>query len=171
MRGLALVMILYFNVAALAAPATAPAALADLPSIADQPANTWVKRSPLPEGPMSPRLGDQFELGLRPPVQEADPLGGHVAGGGGPQLSETWTYDVLAGKWDLMTPNNNPPGNCCCRENAMDPTSNKFYRFSYPSFGHGWMWTRSRFLREDSVWTYDLSTNRWTNMCRARSRN
>ncbi len=90
--------------------------------------------------------------------------GAHDPGGGGPQLTETWTFDPVTCRWAFMRTNNNPPGNCCCRENVYDPLNGVFTRFSYPAFGHGWYWDRSRFLREDSVWTYDLGTNTWTNM-------
>ena len=53
-----------------------------------QPANTWVKRSPLPDSPVSPRLGyegacvwdSQHRLLVR--------YGGHNQGGGGEQGAE-----------------------------------------------------------------------------------
>jgi hypothetical protein len=137
---------------------------ADVPSIEKQEPNTWVKRSPLPGGPPSPQLGYESSFGYDQRFGKLVRWGGHDPGGGGPQLSETWTFDLKTNVWELLTPNNNPPGNCCCRESVMDPTSNLFYRFSHPSFGHGWMWDRSRYLREDSVWTFDLAANRWVNM-------
>jgi hypothetical protein len=137
---------------------------APAPSIADQAPNTWMKRSPVPGGPGSPRLGYESSWDYDPVMKKMIRWGGHDPGGGGPQLTETWTYDPLTAKWEYMQTNNNPPGNCCCRENVQCPLDNKFYRFSYPSFGHGWFWDRSRYLREDSVWTFDLSKNRWTNM-------
>ncbi|MDD4892046.1 MAG: hypothetical protein PHU85_19160, partial [Phycisphaerae bacterium] len=133
-------------------------------AIEKQEPNTWVKRSPLPGGPPSPRLGYEASFGYDSRVGKLLRWGGHDPGGGGPQLSETWAFDLRAGTWELTMPNNNPPGNCCCRENASDPTTNKWYRFSHPSFGHGWMWDRSRYLREDSVWVFDLAENKWTNM-------
>ena len=36
------------------------------PELARQEANTWVKRSPLPDGPVSPRLGYESSLGFDP---------------------------------------------------------------------------------------------------------
>ena len=137
---------------------------ADVVSIEKQEPNTWVKRSPLTGGPPSPRLGYESSWGYDQRFGKMIRWGGHDPGGGGPQLSETWTFDLNTCKWDFLTPNNNPPGNCCCRESAMDPNTNVFYRFSHPAFGHGWMWDRARYLREDSVWTFDLASNRWTNM-------
>ena len=133
-------------------------------SIAEQASNTWVKRSPVPGGPGSPRLGYESSWDYDPVLKKMIRWGGHDPGGGGPQLTETWTYDPLTAKWEYLQTNNNPPGNCCCRENVQCPLDNKFYRFSYPAFGHGWFWDRSRYLREDSVWTFDLARNRWTNM-------
>jgi len=132
--------------------------------LADQAPNTWVKQSPLPGGAPSPRLGYESSWDYDPALKKMIRWGGHDPGGGGPQLTETWTYDVLSAKWEYLQTNNNPPGNCCCRENAQCGLDNKFYRFSYPSFGHGWYWDRSRYLREDSVWTYDLGKNKWTNL-------
>ncbi|HOX07211.1 MAG TPA: fibronectin type III domain-containing protein [Planctomycetota bacterium] len=134
------------------------------PSLADQAPNTWVKRSPVPGGPGSPRLGYEASWDYDPAAGKMIRWGGHDPGGGGPQLTETWAYDVKAGKWEYLQTNNNPPGNCCCRENVQCPLDNKFYRFSYPAFGHGWFWDRSRYLREDSVWTFDLAAKRWTNL-------
>lgn len=140
-------------------------ALADnVPSVAQQAPNTWVKRSPLPDGPPSPRLGYESSMGYIPGAGKLIRWGGHDPGGGGPQLSETWTFSLHDATWRFLTPNNNPPGNCCCRENVTDPTTGRFYRFSHPSFGHGWMWDRARWLREDSVWVFDPAANTWTNM-------
>ncbi len=143
-----------------AASEAAPAA----PSIAEQAPDTWVKRSPVPGGPGSPRLGYESSWDYDPAAGKMIRWGGHDPGGGGPQLTETWAYEVRTGKWEYLQTNNNPPGNCCCRENVQCPLDNRFYRFSYPAFGHGWFWDRSRYLREDSVWTFDLAKNRWTNM-------
>jgi hypothetical protein len=137
---------------------------ADVPSIADQKPNTWVKRSPVPGSPPSPRLGYEASWGYDPALGKMIRWGAHDPGGGGPQLSEVWTFDVKTCTWDFVRTNNNPPGNCCCRENVFDRRRGLFVRFSYPSFGHGWYWDRSRYLREDTVWTYSLARNRWTNM-------
>ncbi|MCG3177949.1 MAG: hypothetical protein BIFFINMI_00272 [Phycisphaerae bacterium] len=133
-------------------------------SIVDQGANSWVLRSPLPGGPPSPHMGYESSMCYDPANHRLIRWGGHDPGGGGPQLSETWAYDLDAGTWTFLQPNNSPPGNCCCRENVRDPDANAFVRFSYPAFGHGWMWDRARYLREDSVWTFDLGADRWTDM-------
>ena len=76
-----------------AEPAQAPAAGA--PAIAEQAPNTWVKRSPLPGGPGSPRLGYEASWDYDPVMKKMIRWGGLVPGGGGPQLTETWTYDPL----------------------------------------------------------------------------
>src|SRR5262245_29875923 len=47
------------------------------PSLADQPANTWVKRSPLPGGPPSPRLGYESTIGYDPVGKRLIRWGGH----------------------------------------------------------------------------------------------
>jgi hypothetical protein len=134
------------------------------PTLADQAPNTWVKRSPLPGGPPSPRLGYEASWDYDPEMKRMIRWGAHDPGGGGPQLTETWTFDPETAVWEFKRTNNNPPGNCCCRENVFNPLTGVFTRFSYPAFGHGWFWDRSRWLREDSVWTYSLKTNTWTNM-------
>ena len=135
-----------------------------VPSIAEQKPNTWVKRSPLPGGPPSPRLGYESSWAYDPVHGKMIRWGAHDPGGGGPQLSETWTFDLNTCKWDFVRTNNNPPGNCCCRENVFDTRRGLFVRFSYPAFGHGWYWDRGRFLREDTVWTFDLAKKRWIDM-------
>ena len=144
--------------------ASAYAVAATVPSIADQKPNTWVKRSPLPGGPPSPRLGYESSWAYDPVHGKMIRWGAHDPGGGGPQLSETWTFDLNTCRWDFVRTNNNPPGNCCCRESVFDCRRNLFVRFSYPAFGHGWFWDRSRYLREDTVWTFDLGARRWIDM-------
>ncbi|MCX7591331.1 MAG: hypothetical protein N2255_06850 [Kiritimatiellae bacterium] len=134
------------------------------PSLHDQLPNTWIKRSPLSGGPPSPRLGYESSWCYDPRIKKMIRWGGHDPGGGGPQLSETWLFDPVSCTWELPNTNNNPPGNCCCRDNGYDPVRGVFVRFSYPAFGHGWMWDRSRYLREQSIWTYDAVRNRWKNM-------
>lgn len=129
-----------------------------------QPANTWVKRSPLPDGPVSPRLGYEgaciwdvrHELLVR--------YGGHNQGGGGEQGAEVWTFDPRTAKWTLKQPNTSPPGVCCNAQNIYDPTTGRYIRFPKFSGSHGWQWARELYLNDSSVWTYDLPTNRWRNM-------
>lgn len=146
------------------AVAVAGAASAALPTLEEQASNTWVKRSPLPDGPPSPRLGYEASWDYDPVQRRMIRWGAHDPGGGGPQLSETWTFDPVTCRWELLRTNNNPPGNCCCRENVQCSRDNRFYRFSYPAFGHGWFWDRSRYLREDSVWSFDLASRSWRNL-------
>jgi hypothetical protein len=137
---------------------------ADVPSLGAQKPNTWVKRSPLPGGPPSPRLGYESSWCYDPRLRRLIRWGAHDPGGGGPQLSETWTFDPRTGRWEFLRTNNNPPGNCCCRDNGYDPIRGHFVRFSYPAYGHGWMWDRARLMRADSVWVFHLPTRAWKNM-------
>src|SRR3954462_6276601 len=90
-------------VLSLLVPARAPAA--DSPPSLDQPANTWVKRSPVPGGPPSPRLGYEAAVGYDPKARLLIRWGGHNQGGGGEQHAETWTFDPLTARWALKEPN------------------------------------------------------------------
>ena len=56
----------------------------------------------------------------QPPV--SIPAGALGCGGGGPQLSETWTYDPMTSKWDFLITNNNPP-----LVNLTSPTNNSVF--------------------------------------------
>ena len=129
-----------------------------------QLANTWVKRSPLPDGPPSPRLGYEASWAYDPFSKLLIRWGGHNQGGGGEQHSETWTFDPLTARWTLKEPNDSPPGVCCAQQNVFDLSARRFVRFPAFSGSHGWQWFREIYLKNSSVWTYDLAANRWRDM-------
>ncbi len=58
-----------------------------------QPANTWVKRSPLTDTPPSPRLGYEGACVWDGKHRVVIRYGGHNQGGGGEQHSEIWTFN------------------------------------------------------------------------------
>lgn len=95
--------------------ATAEAAALDLPT------NTWVKLSPFPHTPPSPRLGYEGACVWDPKHRVLVRYGGHNQGGGGEQHSEMWTFDPLTAKWTYKQPNIQPPGICCGQQNVFDP--------------------------------------------------
>ena len=129
-----------------------------------QPANTWVKRSPLPDAPVSPRMGYEGACVWDSRHRLLVRYGGHNQGGGGEQGAEVWTFDPLTAKWTLKEPNTSPPGVCCNAQNLYDPATGLYIRFPFFSGSHGWQWSRELYLNDSSVWTYDLAANRWRNM-------
>jgi len=133
--------------------------------IIEQNPNTWVKRSPIFNGPPSPKLGYEGSNDYDVKNKKLIHHGGHNQGGGGTQGFETWIYDLVKGTWILMYPNTSPPGNCCSRTNVMDQANGKFIRFPGFSGHHGWQWSRRIFNLDSSVWAYDLNKNKWVNMC------
>jgi hypothetical protein len=143
---------------------------AEAPSLAAQPANTWVKRSPLPDGPVSPRLGYEGACVWDSRQQLVVRYGGHNQGGGGEQGAEVWTFDPRSTQWTLKEPNTSPPGVCCNAQNVYVPTIGRYIRFPKFSGSHGWQWWREIYLNDSSIWTYDLAANVWRNMrpCRRR---
>jgi hypothetical protein len=132
--------------------------------LASQAPNTWVKRSPLPGGPVSPRMGYESTLGYDPRARLLIRWGGHNQGGGGEQNAETWTFDPVSARWTLKETNDTAPGVCCGQQNVFDLARNRFVRFPSFSGSHGWQWTREVALKNSSVWTYDLATNTWRDM-------
>jgi hypothetical protein len=145
------------------------------PGIAQQPAidrfapgghplNTWVKLSPLPDGPPSPRLGYEGACAWDSKRGVLIRYGGHNPGGGGEQGSEIWSFDPRTGRWILHEPNTSPPGICCGQQNVFDPVAGLYIRFPAFSASHGWQWRREVWLNDSSVWTYDLASNTWRNM-------
>ncbi|HEY7427864.1 MAG TPA: fibronectin type III domain-containing protein [Gemmataceae bacterium] len=134
------------------------------PELSRQEANTWVKRSPLPDGPVSPRLGYESSLGYDPRAHVLIRWGGHNQGGGGEQNAETWTFDPRTARWTLKEPNDAPPGVCCAQQNVFDPIRNRFLRFPAFSGSHGWQWFREIYLKNSSVWAYDLASNTWRDL-------
>jgi hypothetical protein len=130
----------------------------------EQPPNTWVKRSPLPGGPPSPRLGYESSWGYDPQAHLLIRWGGHNQGGGGEQNAETWTFDPTSARWTLKEPNTSPPGVCCAQQNVFDLAHNRFLRFPAFSNSHGWQWAREVDLANTSVWSYDLTANTWRNL-------
>jgi len=136
----------------------------EAPFLPAQPANTWIKRSPLPDGPVSPRLGYEGACVWDSQHQRIVRYGGHNQGGGGEQGAEVWTFDPRSAQWVLKEPNTSPPGACCNAQNVYVPTIGRYIRFPQFSGSHGWQWWREIYLNDSSVWTYDLATNRWKNM-------
>lgn len=135
----------------------------DPPSLQEQPANTWIKRTPLAGTPVSPRLGYEGACVWDRKNQMLVRYGGHNQGGGGEQGAEVWTFDLATAKWTLKEPNTSPPGVCCNNQNVYDPDNGRYIRFPFFSGSHGWQWSRELYLNDSSVWTYDLESNRWRN--------
>jgi hypothetical protein len=134
------------------------------PALDAQPPNVWIKRSPLPDAPVSPRLGYEGACVWDSRHKLLVRYGGHNQGGGGEQGAEVWTFNPLTSQWRLMEPNTSPPGVCCNAQNVYDPLGGRYIRFPYFSGNHGWQWARELYLNDSSVWTYDLAANRWRNM-------
>jgi hypothetical protein len=130
----------------------------------EQPANTWVKRSPLKSTPPSPMLGYEGSFGYDPANKRLIRWAGHNQGGGGEQNAETWTFDPVTARWMLMEPNLSPPGVCCAQQNVFDPAGGRFLRFQAFSGSHGWQWFREIYLNNTSVWSYNLASNTWRDM-------
>lgn len=124
-----------------------------------QSPNTWVKRSPLSDTPVSPRLGYEGACAWDNAHQVFVRYGGHNQGGGGAQYSEIWTFDPLTAKWTLKEPDKSPPGVCCAQQNVYDPVHERYVRFPAFSGNHGWQWFREIYLNNTTIWVYDLDTN------------
>ena len=135
-----------------------------VPTPLEQPANTWVKRTPLADTPVSPRLGYEGACVWDSKHRVIIRYGGHNQGGGGEQGSEIWTCNPLTWKWTLKETNTSPPGVCCNTQNVFDTAHGRYVRFPSFSGSHGWQWWREIYLNDSSVWTYDLATNHWRNM-------
>ncbi len=142
---------------------TAVDASAAPPDLQSQTPNVWVKRTPLPDAPTSPRLGYEGACVWDRRHQLLVRYGGHNQGGGGEQGAEVWTFDLATAKWTHKEPNTSPPGVCCNAQNVFDPGSGRYLRFPLFSGNHGWQWARELYLNDSSVWTYDLGENRWRN--------
>ncbi len=123
--------------------------------------NTWVKRSPLKDGPPSPGMGYEASLAYDPKNKVVIRWAGHNQGGGGEQNAETWIYDPATAKWMLKEPNLSPPGVCCAQQNVFDEDRGRFLRFAGFSGNHGWQWFREIYLNNSPVWNYDLTQNTW----------
>lgn len=135
----------------------------ELPDLSSHPVNAWIKRTPIPDSPVSPRMGYEGACVWDQKRQLVIRYGGHNQGGGGEQGAEVWTFDLRSAKWTLMQPNISPPGVCCNAQNVYDPVSGRYIRFPFFSGSHGWQWWRELYMNDSAVWTYDLGENRWRN--------
>jgi hypothetical protein len=133
------------------------------PPLPQEP-NTWVKRSPVKGGPVSPGMGYETSLGYDPARHRVVRWGGHNQGGGGEQNAELWVLDPLTLKWELKEPNRSPPGVCCAQQNVFDPALGRFLRFPAFSGNHGWHWFRENYLSNTAVWNFDLAANTWRDL-------
>jgi hypothetical protein len=143
--------------------AAAPHAVIVQSADLSQPTNSWVKRSPLPDTPPSPRLGYEGACAWDSKHHVLIRYGGHNQGGGGEQHAEVWTFDPATAKWELKEPNTSPPGICCGQQNLFDAVHGRYLRFPAFSGSHGWQWWREIYLNDSSVWSYDLASNIWRN--------
>lgn len=141
---------------------TAPDSLRSAPR--SPSTNTWTKRSPLTETPVSPRLGYEGACVWDSRHQLLVRYGGHNQGGGGEQGAEVWTFDLSSARWTLKEPNRSPPGVCCNAQNVYEPNQGRYLRFPFFSGSHGWQWWRELYLNDSSVWSYDLAANIWRNL-------
>ncbi|MEX0716557.1 MAG: hypothetical protein WD066_08220, partial [Planctomycetaceae bacterium] len=139
------------------------AVAADVPALTDQASNTWIKRSPLPDSPISPCSGYEGSIGYFPQLGLVMSYAGHNQSGGEEQNAETWILDPRTLRWELRLPNDRPPGSCCNMQNVVDPVGNRFLRFRAFSGSHGWQWFRQIYLNNTSVWSYDPVENVWRN--------
>ena len=138
-----------------------PAPAADPP----HPVMRWVKRHPLPDAKNpSPRMGYECAYGYDPATKLLLRYAGHNQGGGGEQNSEMWTYDLAKDLWDLREPNDAPPGVCCGQQNVFHAALGKYVRFPSFSASHGWQSLREVYLKDSSVWTFDVGRNEWRAM-------
>src|SRR5947207_2279527 len=118
----------------------------------EQAPNTWVKRSPLKGGPISPGMGYEAALAYDPAARRVIRWGGHNQGGGGEQNAEVWIYDPATARWELKEPNCSPPGVCCAQQNVFEEQYHRYLRFGAFSGSHGWQWFREIYLNNSSVW-------------------
>jgi hypothetical protein len=130
----------------------------------EQPANTWIKRTPVEQTPVSPRLGYEGACVWDNWRRVVIRYGGHNQGGGGEQGAEIWIFDPLTLRWTLKETNISPPGVCCGSQNVFDAAGGRYVRFPSFSGSHGWQWWREIYLNDSSVWTYDPAGNKWRNM-------
>lgn len=130
----------------------------------EQAPNTWVKRSPLPAGPPSPRLGYEGACAWDTRHHLLIRYGGHNQGGGGEQNAETWLFEPRTARWTLVEPNTSPPGICCGQQNVFDPVQGRYLRFPAFSGSHGWQWWRELYLNDSSVWSFDTGSRTWRNL-------
>src|SRR5262245_26246207 len=132
-----------------------------------QELNTWVKRSPLKDGPPSPGLSYETSIAYDPVARRVLRWGGHAQGGvkgSGEQITEMWALDPATMKWALKEPNRSPPATCCAQQNVFDTAQNRFLRFKAAGGNHGWQWFREIYLNNTSLWNYDLGSNNWRDM-------
>jgi hypothetical protein len=129
-----------------------------------QEPKTWVKRSPVAGGPLSPGMGYEASLVYDPIARRVIRWAGHNQGGGGEQNAETWAFDPATARWELKEPNTAPPGVCCAQQNVFDASAVRFLRFQGFSGNHGWQWFREIDLNDTSVWSYDLARNTWRDL-------
>ena len=148
------------SIAAMLSVAVHTAAAAPPP----HPLDVWVKRSPAPGAPVSPRMGYESACAWDSARRQVIRYGGHNQGGGGEQGSEVWTLDPATWRWTLKEPNTSPPGVCCNAQNLFDPVRGRYLRFPRFSGSHGWQWWREIYLNDSSVWSYDPASNLWRNL-------
>ncbi|MEX0704163.1 MAG: hypothetical protein WD069_18840 [Planctomycetales bacterium] len=149
---------------ALSLPLPAAFAAEGAAAVPEHPVNVWVKRSPLPGAPVSPRLGYETSIAYDPVAKRVLRWAGHSQGGikgAGDQIHDMWSLDPSTMTWEFKEPNRSPPPTCCAQQNVFDTASNRFLRLRSGGGSHGWHWFRHLYLNSSTAWNYDLATNTW----------
>ena len=134
---------------------------ADETGWANHPENRWVRQSPC-EGAPAPSFHYEGSGGYDPYQRRWIHHAGHD---GIPQGFHTFTFDLDSGRWRQLFPPTSPPGVCCVDgAHVFDAANRRFVRFPGAMLGHGFQWSRGEYLKDSSVWTFDLATNTWMNM-------
>src|SRR5947207_890460 len=136
-------------------------AAATPPAELDQPPNTWVKRSPLPGGPPSPRLGYESSWGYDPRAKLLVRWGGHNQGGGGDSGHEVGVVCGGGGSHG-GTLGYDPYTNTWTNRHAPDqPAFRSGGNLTYGAARRLHLLFGAQFIDDSHTWAYDLRANRW----------
>jgi HEAT repeat protein len=136
------------------------------PTLADQPANTWVCRSWPVDFDDDRVVNTSYEAGMvfDESTGRAVKSNGHGQRCDSPQLGETWLYDPTANTWKLSQSAVVPFGMCGTWEIAYDRANRKVVFQEFEGGNHGWQMESGRALRPSSPWVYDGAKDSWTSM-------
>jgi N-acetylneuraminic acid mutarotase len=122
----------------------------------DYNTNTWTQMDPA----VAPPATDWHQMAYHSGQDKVVLFGGHVSGHTSDwhNHNETWTYDLNTDTWTNMAPASAPPA-LCAQTMAYDSESDLIVLFG----GSGDDWYSNNHMYSDT-WTYDLTSNTWTNV-------
>ncbi len=137
-----------------------------IPSLEEQPENTWVLRRWPVDLDDERSCANSYEAGMvfDESTGRIMKWGAHGSRCDSPQTPDTWLYDTGRNIWRESRSPVQPFGSCGTWGMAHDKAARATVSVQTPGGTHGWQWQRARSMRASSPWVYHGEKDIWVPM-------